>query len=44
MAQSEQEYTKGTKIVYDMVLSDRAVDKLMGPDPIPCIDIEEDEI
>lgn len=27
-----------------MVLPDRVVNKLMGPDPIPQIDIEEEEI
>lgn len=29
---------------YDLVLPDRTVDKIMGPDPIPSIDIEYDEI
>ena len=29
---------------YDLMLPDRTVDKIMGPDPIPAIDIEYDEI
>ena len=29
---------------YDLVIPDKTVDKIMGPDPIPSIDIEYDEI
>jgi len=28
----------------DLIISDKAVEKMMGPEPIPTLDIEMDEI
>ena len=33
-----------TQMRYDLMLPDRTVDKIMGPDPIASIDIDYDEI
>jgi hypothetical protein len=39
---SENNFTHVQK--YDLIVDDKTVDRIMGPDPIPTIDIEYNEI